>query len=569
MKAKRRWVKAITMLTMLSVVSACANNVNEGGSTPTNAAGNGNNDAGQAETLPMNGDKYEPAVSFTVARPVGADVVFRDGETIDNNVHTQWAKERLGIDIQYAWTAPSANDSFNTKLRLAISSNEKLPDILQLRDEAAIIDTLLESGKFMEVGDLFEQYASQSWKDAMNEDPTVWQPYMKDGKKYGVPILDYMYNGDPVLWIREDWMQKFKFEAPKTLADVEIIMDAFTNQDPDGNGEKDTYGLTAGVKNNWTTWMSDLGWVFGAFGTMPNQWNLTAEDKLEYGSVNEGSKQALDTIKGWLDKGYMPQEVLLWDESKGSEIWTAGKAGIIVGPHWMPWWPLEDVKKNVEGSDYRAYPIPAGPDGKMGRHGTNVNNGVILINKDMEHPEAFFHYQSFLFDHYANPQVGGEFEHGMHNGYDYYMKEGATEAEKEVPGGAISANKYTLTFDGARIPSLSLKTMAKFVDPNVLPQTPFEIMNTSTAPKQVYEAAKIVLDQKDITMPQMFKSTFTSTMKQKWEYMEKLEKDIFAKIVYGDKDLSAFDSFVEEWMSSGGKEVTEEVNAWYDENGVK
>lgn len=466
-------------------------------------------------------------------------------------------------------TAPSANDAFNTKLRLALSSDEKLPDILQLRDEATVIDMLLESGKFMEVGDLFEKYASQTWKDAMNEDPTVWQPYMKDGKKYGIPILDYMYNGDPVLWIREDWMEKYGFSAPETLEELEKIMDAFTNQDPDGNGINDTYGLTAGAKNNWNTWMSDLGWVFGAYGTMPNQWNKNSKGEIEYGSVNSGAKQALDTIKQWLDKGYLPQEFLLWDETKASEIWTAGKAGIIVGPHWMPWWPLEDIKANVEGAEYRAYPIPAGPDGKIGRHGTNVNNGVILINKDMEHPEIFFHYQNFMFDNYANPPEGGEFEYGMHNGYDYYMKEGAEEPEDEVPGGAIAVNKYTLTFDGARIPSLSLKTLAKFVDPNVEPETPYEKMNTSTTPYQVYEAAKIVLDQKDIIMPQMFKGTKTPTMKEKWEYLSKLEKDTYSKIVYGKKDLSSFDEFVEEWLKNGGEDITKEVNEWYEQNGIE
>ncbi|MBO2942402.1 extracellular solute-binding protein [Paenibacillus sp. F411] len=568
MTTKRRWVKSMSMVTLLLFTVACSSNGSQSSENPDNTGGNGTDGAGQA-ALSMNGDTFDPPVTITVARPVGGDVQFRDGETIENNVHTKWAKERLGIDIQYAWTAPSANDSFNTKLRLAISSNEKLPDILQLRDEGPILDTLIESGKFMEVGELFDKHASQTWKDAMNEDPTVWQPFMKDGKKYGVPILDYMYNGDPVLWIREDWMKKFNFDTPQTLADVEKIMDAFTNQDPDGNGQKDTYGLTAGVKNNFNTWMSDLGWVFGAYGTMPNQWNLNESGELEYGSVNEGAKQALETIKSWMDNGYMPQEVLLWDESKGSEIWTAGKAGIIVGPHWMPWWPLEDVKKNVEGAEYRPYPIPAGPDGDIGRHGTNVNNGVILINKDMEHPEVFFHYQNFMFDNYANPQVGGEFQYGMHNGYDYFMEEGASEPATEVPGGAIAVNKYTLTFDGARIPSLSLQTMAKFADPTVKPETPYEIMNTSTAPKQVYEAAKIVLDQKDITMPERFKSSFTSTMKQKWEYLEKLEKDIYAKIIFGKNDSSSFDTFVEEWKKSGGDEVTAEVNAWYDQNGIK
>ncbi|PAE14503.1 hypothetical protein CHH91_19120, partial [Virgibacillus sp. 7505] len=71
----------------------------------------------------------------------------------------------------------------------------------------------------------------------------------------------------------------------------------------------------------------------------------------------------------------------LWDEGKAAELFTSGRAGIIAGPHWMPDWPLSELKQNVEGAEYQAYDIPSGPDGQKGRStGISSHNGAVMIN---------------------------------------------------------------------------------------------------------------------------------------------------------------------------------------------
>jgi putative aldouronate transport system substrate-binding protein len=55
----------------------------------------------------------------------------------------------------------------------------------------------------------------------------------------------------------------------------------------------------------------------------------------------------------------------------------------------------------------------------------------------------------------------------------------------------------------------------------------------------------------------------TPTMKDRNEYLRKLENDAFIEMIYEDAPIERFDDFVREWMSSGGKEVTREVNEWY------
>ncbi|WP_127531652.1 extracellular solute-binding protein [Paenibacillus kobensis] len=551
------------MVSIMAVASGCGSQSSDSKPPAQSATGETNN-TGSANTDNGSGlkdGKFDPPVTITYLRPWGPDVKFKSGEDENNNVHTKWAHDKLGIDLKNLWTAPSTNNAFETKLRLTLATNEKMPDVISYRGDFNLVRELIDSGMFIDAGELFDKYASQTWKDAMNEDPTVWYPYMEDGKRIGIPILDYAYNGDPVMWIREDWMQKLGLSAPKTLDDLEKVMEAFTNQDPDGNGKKDTYGLAIGFKNWINTWMSDAGWVFGAYGTMPNQWNKKADGTLEYGSVTEGAKQALGTLQSWMSKGYLPQEAGLYDEAKAAEDFTAGKAGIVVGPHWMPAWPLEDVKKNNKDAQYKAYPIPSGPDGKAGRRGTPNGNGVVLINKDMANPEAFFTYQNYLFDNYANPKAGGEFENGLAEGYDYAMVDGKPVTDVAITGG-YAPEKYTLTFDGARIPSLNMAALSKIAGGEA-PSTPFEKKLASSTSKAMLEAASIVMSQKDIVIPSMFTGAPTATMQTSNDILAKLEKDTVSQIIYGKLSLDAFDKFVDKWKSSGGDQITKEVNEWY------
>ncbi len=541
----------VGMLALSAVLSGCGNGGDKEAESSTPSA-----------PLELKDGKYDPPVTISYLRPWGPDVTFKSGEDQDNNVHTKWAKEKLGIELKNEWVSPSTNNAFETKLRLSLASNAAMPDIISYRGEFNLVRELIESGMFVDAGELFDKYANDTWKDAINEDPTVWYPYMQDGKRIGIPILDYSYNGDPVMWIREDWLKKLNLKGPKTLEDLEVVMDAFTNQDPDGNGRKDTYGLTIGFKNWVNTWMSDAGWVFGAYGTMPNQWNLTEDGKLEYGSVTPGAKQALATLQSWMSKGYIPEEAGVYDETKAAEEFTAGKAGIVVGPHWMPTWPLEDVKKNDPDAEYKAYPIPTGPDGQAGRRGTPNENGVVLINKNMKDPEAFFTYQNYLFENFANPQVGGEFEYGFAEGYDYVLVDGKPSIDPSLTEG-YAPEKYTLAFDGARIPSLSMNTLAKLANGET-PSTPFEKKLDASVPTEMLEAAKLVLDQKDISLKQMFTGAPTMTMQMNNDILTKMEKDTFSQIIYGKTSIDAFDSFVEKWKSSGGDQMTKEVNEWYE-----
>lgn len=561
-------MKTKKMLPLLGMSVLLAGSI-AGCSGNNNAAG-GNNASGNAANTPVETenaykDKYDPEVTITTVWGVDPELKFKNGETIENNISTKWAKEKFGINIKSLWSITDTNGAFGTKLRLAMSSGQEMPDVVTIgTGDATIAQDLIDSGMYREVGTLFDQYASDTWKEAMAQDPNVWNQYSRDGKKMGLPVLDYAYNHDYILWIRQDWLDKLNMKAPTTIDELEKVMDAFKNQNPDGLAPDKVIPLSIGFKTSMNTWMGDPSWIFGAYGTLPQQWNVAADGKLEYGSVNAGMKQGLEKLKDWLAKGYIPQEAALWDENKTSEPAVAGTAGIIPGPYWMSGWPLQDTVKNAPDAVWAPINIPAGPDGTVMRHGTQFTNGVTLISTKMKNPEAFFTYENYLYDNFANPQPGSELDNGLFAGYDYELDaSGKMIANDQISGGYVNSVRYLLVRDGARIPDAQMKALLNLAN-GAEPATRLEKDVAVNYGKGTPAAAKVLLQQEDKSFKNMFTGPTTETMKAKLDYLNKIENQTFNEIIYGKQPLDSFDSFVTTWNAGGGEQITKEVNEWYD-----
>jgi putative aldouronate transport system substrate-binding protein len=559
--AKKGLLLAISMIMVITVFAGCSGNTEPKAATETPSA-----EAPAAEET-IGGElkeKYDPPVTITTVWGVDPALKFKNGETIENNVATKWALDTFGINVKTLWSVTDTNGAFATKLRLSMSSGQDLPDVISIgNDNPTLAQDLIDSGIFMEAGPLFDKYASDKWKAAMELDPQVWDSYVRDGKRMAIPLLDYAYNNDYLLWIRQDWLDKLGLEAPKTLAELEVVMEAFKSNNPDGLSPDQVIPLSVGFKDDMSTWMGDPSWVFGAFGAMPNQWNLAQDGSLEYGSTNPAMKDGLAKLKEWHDKGYIPKEAALWDANKTAEPAVAGTAGIIPGPYWMSGWPLLDTVKNVPNAVWKPFAIPTGPDGEAGRHGTHFTNGAILINKNMKNPEALFTYQNHLFEYLADPQQGSPYENGIFKGYDYDLDAAGNPLYlSDIPGGEVNSVRYFLIRDGARIPDAQMKALLNLADGKE-PTTRLEKEVANNYGPETPAAAKVLLSQEDISFKDMFTGPPTKTMKSNMDYLNKLENQTMNEIIYGQKPIEAFDAFVTSWKSSGGEQITNEVNEWY------
>lgn len=76
-----------------------------------------------------------------------------------------------------------------------------------------------------------------------------------DGNTYAIPTSTQAFN----LYIRSDWRDNLGLENPQTWEDVVELSQAFTQDDPDGNGEDDTYGYV--VPGSTTRGYASWFWI--------------------------------------------------------------------------------------------------------------------------------------------------------------------------------------------------------------------------------------------------------------------------------------------------------------------
>lgn len=200
--------------------------------------------------------RYDPVLTIRIAKQLDENTGrYGEGEDINKNPMVDLAVEKLGIKMETILLGGDAGN-YDTKLRLALTGSEELPDVFPVYGTQMIAD-MIESGKVKAIDEDIEKYMPDRLKEIYDKYPQTFYPVIKDGKTYGIACTPFLTEGQ-VMIIRQDWLDKLGLKAPTTLDEFEEVIRAFTEQDPDGNGKKDTYGFTyAGDSIYNTGWVAD------------------------------------------------------------------------------------------------------------------------------------------------------------------------------------------------------------------------------------------------------------------------------------------------------------------------
>ncbi|RAV14825.1 DUF3502 domain-containing protein [Paenibacillus contaminans] len=192
---------------------------------------------------------------------------------------------------------------------------------------------LIDQGMFREISteQLYKKMPVWMQKvESLVGDPALVKKLMlyKD-KQYAIPFTHGPLMESGIMIARKDWMNKVGIsKQPESLAEFEALLKAFTENDPDGNNKKDTYGIHGGQRYNFN-------YVWGAFGLMPN--TFTQRDgKIAYTSVLPQYKEALKLLQKWYKAGYIDPEFVTDDRTQQRNKWSEGKFGILAdNGFWM------------------------------------------------------------------------------------------------------------------------------------------------------------------------------------------------------------------------------------------
>jgi putative aldouronate transport system substrate-binding protein len=313
-------------------------------------------------------------------------MMFGDNTPTVTNPVKRALEEKLGVDLSYVYVPEK---DYAAKLNTLIASRT-LPDIfwvdgnvmdaVEFRDQGMILklDKLLKSDGaniMAEVGSILKN-----------------APINKGDGIYAVipASLDYTSN----LSVRTDWLARLKLKMPTTLDELYKVLYAFTFNDPDGNGKKDTVGYVGTMAN-----MRTFEHIFGAYGICVDKPFLQKD-----GTVTTYMKaplylEAIKYLRRLYQDGILdPDFVTLPLMSSFEKLWT-GRTGIFdfqnVGTtnNWMPGRYTE--KNPVPTFGFTVIAGPGGHGGAIKQYPRYTYYNCIASTS--KNPEKAMQYLDYLY----------------------------------------------------------------------------------------------------------------------------------------------------------------------------
>lgn len=503
---------------------------------------------------------------------------FNEGDDINHNVWIQRYKELYNIELEIVVLANG--DDYKQKMTMAIASN-KLPDLMYL--DGNQYTQLAKAGKLADITDLFDLYCGDILrKTLMGKDGKVFQQSYVDGRLYGFTKTKGMIWPGSQLYIRKDWLKNLGLEEPKTFDDVVKIAYAFANDDPDGNGKKDTYGL--GLNNDMlnATDYGSLQGVIAAFGGFTSTWILDeASTQVSYGALNAGTKQGLEVLAKMYADGVIDKEFGVKKPDAVGEDIAAGKVGMYYGSAGGNIAYLSDCMMNSLGADWTVLNA-MDTEGNLATVGSAYTlQDWFAVNAECEHPEALFLLANSFQEIINNPETsvdtlntyGLDPVTGVNKAsYPYFACDPAESKDityarsiRAVLNG--EADESTLAPEALKYYNGVKRHMENNYQYNPDDPSAWQYFMNYGMPSSVqnyldeYEIGKMVFSA--------WFGTQTPTMIKKMSTLNDLQAETFTKIITGSAAPESFDDFVASWNKQGGEAITEEVNEWYPEHYTK
>jgi len=514
-------------------------------------------------------EKYDPSITVTSVKWDWGDLKFKEGESIDNNAWSRAYMDNLGITIKYDWIAPATE--FWNKLNVVVVSGD-LPDMFPVLYKD--LKQLTESGAIEDLTEAYETYAAPLTKEVVKQDETFLNVATFDDKIMAIPQMgNSPYAMASVLYLRTDWLENCNLPEPKTMEDIYNISKAFTENDPDQNGKKDTYGL--GLSNDsmvsLVMGIGDLSGFLAGYNGYNNGWLEDNSGNLYYGGIQPEVKTGLVKLQQMYEEGLIDPEWGTKDRWKVMEDVNANRIGMFYGIYWAPAVADSTISTNPE-ANWKAFPLPS-VDGKpappMQIHGA-PNAAFFVVKKGFKHPEAIVKIWNL----------------------EYELSIGETS----------DPEKYVVAPDATNACRYKMISVSKECTPNYIFEKYLSVneafKNNETSKlnsedRNTYNLIKLFIDGDRSKEPWIAYGEYygedsavgvlynnyldgvikvskyiappTKTMIDKGASIDKIQQETYSRIIMGESP-DEFDEFVANWKKLGGDEITQEVNEWYKAN---
>ncbi|WP_440119476.1 extracellular solute-binding protein [Paenibacillus sp. QZ-Y1] len=502
--------------------------------------------------------KYSPPIEVSFVRETGDDlqrmISQLPGETVLDNRWTRLYEEELGIRIRYDWIANG--DVYSQKLGVSLAAG-RFPDVVKVNPYQ--LRQLSNAGLIEDLTDVYQEYASPLTKKILEaEGRGSFDAASIDGKLMAIPESSSSIETAQYLWIRTDWLERLGLEAPKTMEDVLQISKAFTEGDPDGNGEQDTYGLAL-TNHLWDPVMGAAGLMAG-YGAFPNIWIKDKEGNLAYGGIQPEVREALQVLQTMYLEGQLDPDFGYKSGSKEFRLIQDGKIGMLYGEQWTSFM-IQSTRDTDPDVEWQCYPIVA-ESGRSQLVPLRSNTGhYFAVKKGYSNPEVVVKLMNLHLDTNWGEQAQ----------YETYYNDDSRAVWMLSPVTPFPGNKNIDAYKQIRDARstgdfLGLQNEALAIYKRIVAYES-EGVDSGWGWKQTYgpSGAFSIADAYEKNgqlLYDQFTGGITDTMVDRQIILRDLQLEAYMNIILG-WPIDEFDRFVENWRKLGGDQITSEVNTWF------
>ena len=262
-----------------------------------------------------------------------------DGTIPDQNngrdaFEARWEELHPGFDLEI-WQ-PDHSAYYTDMQQRMVSGN--YPDVLIL--SSTYYADFAKNGVLWDMTEAWEN--SKTKNSGRFTGDKVFEGLKIDGKLYG--FADGRGNGC-VTYVKKAWLDAVGMEAPKTYDEYIAMCEAFVNNDPDGNGQADTYAISAaGFIGNEAPFVNYLPEFYqDAYPYFVQQEDGTWID----GFLTDSMKAALERLRDAYAKGLIDPDTLTNTTAQARTKFYDDKFGVFT--YWAGTWAT-NLKTNLEAN---------------------------------------------------------------------------------------------------------------------------------------------------------------------------------------------------------------------------
>lgn len=230
----------------------------------------------------------------------------------EDNFVEQTIKEAIGVDVTLNIVGAGAD--YTTALNARISGGD-IPDLF-LIPNTSVLTQYVDNNVVLNLNDYLDQL--QPYVDYIGGEAAL-KVNTYNGGVYTIPRLE---NGSYSTWVvRQDWLDKVGAEAPTTMEEALEVAKKITFEDPDGNGAQDTYGFSGNG-------LRAFNGILNSYGGATSNIIMVEDGEVTSALLAPNMKQGLEMCKQFVDAGVVDPDIMANNDESTREKMAQGKLGM-------------------------------------------------------------------------------------------------------------------------------------------------------------------------------------------------------------------------------------------------